>query len=386
MTIRVARILGRANVGGPARTALALCRRLEGVEHLLIVGESGPGEGDLAAGVDDVRIERIVGLRRSIGPADWRAARRVAAILERFAPDVVHTHAAKAGTVGRLAAGRLARRPCVVHTFHGHVLSGYFSRPVSAGFAALERWLAHRTDAIVAVSERVADELAFRHRVAPRDKFRVIENGIDLAQYPAVDAATRRDARLRLDASPDAARHVVVPARLVPIKDHATLLDALQHLPDAVLPLEVHLLGDGPLRATLERRAARARHGVRVRFHGFRDDLPRVLPAADVVVLPSRNEGMPIALIEAMALGLPIVATAVGGVPDLIAAGAHGLLVPPHDPLSLAFALARVLTDLSLARELGAAARSRAEERYSLDRVVAEHRRLYEELVAARGR
>ncbi len=381
MTIRVARILGRANVGGPARTAIALCRRLEGFEHLLIVGESGPGEGDLAAGVDDVAIARVPGLRRSIGPGDWFAARRVAAILERFAPDVVHTHAAKAGTVGRLAAGRLARRPRVVHTYHGHVLSGYFSRPVSSALAALERWLARRTDALVAVSDRVADELATRHRVAPRAAFRVIENGIDLALYPEVDAAARRDARLRLDARGDAARHVLIPARLVTIKDHATLLDAIEHLPESLMPLEVHLLGDGPLRADLGRRAARVRDGVRVRFHGFRDDLPRVLPAADAVVLPSRNEGMPIALIEAMALGLPIVATAVGGVPDLIDTGTHGLLVPPRDPRSLAFALARVLTDLPLAREFGAAARARAEERYALGGVVDAHRRLYEELV-----
>jgi glycosyltransferase involved in cell wall biosynthesis len=382
VTIRIARILGRANVGGPARTALALCRRLEGVEHLLIVGESGAGEGDLTAGVTDVAIEHVPGMRRSIGPWDWRATRRIEAILARFAPDVVHTHAAKAGVVGRMAARRLSRRPKLVHTFHGHVLSGYFPRPVSALFAALERRLARFTDAIVAVSGAVADELAGHHGVAPRAAIRVIENGVELGDYPPVDAAARRDARLLLAVTLDAARHVVVPARLVPIKGHAILFDALDRLPDAVLPLEVHLLGDGPLRGALERRAARMPAAVHVRFHGFRDDLPRVLAAADAVVLPSRNEGMPIALIEAMALGLPIVATAVGGVPDLIEAGAHGLLVPPEDPVSLAFAMARVLSDLALARGLGARARSRAVARHGMDRVVAAHRALYEELLA----
>ena len=203
--------------------------------------------------------------------------------------------------------------------------------------------------------------------------------------YRPPDAALRRAGRLRLGAG-DSARLILVSARLAPIKQHRLLFDALDRLPASVLPVEVHLLGDGPLRSDLERRATRLREGVAVRFHGFRDDLPAVLPAADLVALSSRREGMPLALIEAMAAGVPVVATAVGGVPELVIQGKTGLLVPDGDSGSLAFALGRVLSDLQLARRLGIAGRRRALERHGLDRVVREHAELYRRLLRTRTR
>ncbi len=381
---RIARILGRANVGGPARTVRALAEAFSGGgdETLLLVGAAGAREGELLES-GSFRVERIDALRRSLSPADLVAYRALKERLEEFRPDVVHTHAAKAGALGRKAALALARTPRIVHTFHGHVLDGYFSRPVTAAFRLLERRLARRTDRLVAVSRRVADDLVDRHRVASRERFTVIENGIDLARFPPPDAARREAARRLLDVRGDAARVVVVPARLVPIKAHALLFDALDRVPAATRPLEVHLLGDGPLRDALEARAGRLGEGIVARFHGFRDDLPDVLPGADAVVLSSRNEGLPLALLEAMAAEAPVVATAVGGVPDLVESGETGLLSTPGDPSSLAFALARVLTDLPLARRLAAAGRARVLERHGLDRVVEEHRALYDRL--ARG-
>lgn len=380
--IRIARILGRANVGGPARTVRALCEEFshDGYETLLLVGTPGEREGELLES-GTFRLERVDALQRSMSLKDLVAYRELSRHLEAFRPHVVHTHAAKAGALGRRAALALRERPKIVHTFHGHILDGYFPRPISAGFAAVERRLARGTDRIVAVSERVADELVDRHAIAPREKFTVIENGIDLTRFPESDAERRVLARRRLDVRGDAARIVVVPARLVKIKGHALLFDALARMPDATRPLEVHLLGDGPLRAVLEHRAGRIGDGIDVRFHGFRDDLPDVLPAADVVVLASINEGLPLALLEAMAAGAPVVSTAVGGVPDLIESGATGLLATPGDAASLAFAMSRVLTDLPLARGLAERGRARVLERYDLVRVMAEHRALYEGLL-----
>ncbi len=383
MVVKVARILGRGNVGGPARTALELSRRLSGrgYETLLLAGEPERTEGDLLAGVDDVAVRVMPGFRRRPGLGDLGAQRRLRAALHEFQPDIVHTHAAKAGALGRLAARSLRPRPRLVHTFHGHVLDGYFPRPLSFLFAAVERRLARATDALVAVSDEVARELAEEHRVAPRARFRVIENGIDLAPFRPADARSRGVARERLGCAQEALV-ALVPARLVPIKGHALLFEALGLLPPALLPLEVHLLGDGPLRRRLRRAAARLREGLAVRFHGFRDDLPAVLPAADVVVLPSRSEGMPLALMDAMACGVPVVATAVGGVPELLGQGEAGQLVAPRSASALARALTRVLGDLPFARELARAGRARVEERHTIERVVEEHARLYAELLA----
>ena len=386
MTIRIARILGRSNVGGPTRTVLHLTRQLaaDGFETLLIVGQPGAREGELLA-ADEPAVERLPVLRRGLGWSDLCAHRALKRILEQFRPHILHTHAAKAGALGRKAAQALKERPSVVHTFHGHVLDDYFSRPLSLFFRHLERRLARSTDCLVTVSARDAEDLSQRHAVAPREKFQVIENGIDLAPYRPPDAALRRAGRLRLGAG-DSARLILVSARLAPIKQHRLLFDALDRLPASVLPVEVHLLGDGPLRSDLERRATRLREGVAVRFHGFRDDLPAVLPAADLVALSSRREGMPLALIEAMAAGVPVVATAVGGVPELVIQGKTGLLVPDGDSGSLAFALGRVLSDLQLARRLGIAGRRRALERHGLDRVVREHAELYRRLLRTRTR
>lgn len=383
--MKVARILGRANVGGPAKTVIALCRRLvhEGIQTRLYVGESGPGEGDLLDGITDLDVVRIKELRRRVGLADLLAVPGLRAALQDFGPDVVHTHAAKAGFLGRRAAAGLRARPKIVHTFHGHILHGYFPAPVSAAFKVLERRLARESDALIAVSERVRDELVERHRIAPRTAFTVIDNGVDLSRFVPPDAVARRRARMRLEIDDVEALVILVPARLAPIKGHLLLFAALSRLPSEALPVRVEILGDGPSRDLLQRAARDLPDGVTTRFHGFRDDLPEVLPAADCVVLPSINEGMPLALIEAMAAGVPVVATAVGGVVDLIDNGTQGILATPGDASSLAFGLGRVLLDVELGRRMGLLGRARAQERYAIERVVQQHAALYRHLVGA---
>ncbi|MBK6940980.1 MAG: glycosyltransferase [Planctomycetes bacterium] len=380
--MRVARILGRANVGGPIKTVLALCRRLRahGVTTRLFVGPSSAREGDRLVGVDDVEIVRVPELRRGANPFDLLGIARLRDALREFGPDIVHTHTAKAGLLGRLAAAGLEFRPRIVHTFHGHVLRGYFARPIVMALVALERRLARDSDAIVAVGPRVADDLVDAFHVVPREGVVVIENGIDLEPFASMCSRERARAEIGLDAG---ARTpcIVVPARLAPIKGHEVLLDALEHAALARRELDVVLLGDGPLRSEIERRARELRARARVHCVGFVDAPERVLPAADLVVLPSLNEGQPLALLEAMAAGVAVLATAVGGVPDLVTDGVDGYLVESADPVRLAQRIAAALDDPAARAAAAARGRSRVFGRSSIDRVVREHLALYERLL-----
>lgn len=387
--IKIARILGRPNIGGPVRTVLHLTRKLaaHGYQTLLLVGASDPGEGDALAGVSDgegYTIRRLPSLRRSIGVSDFKAKRELTRALAGFRPDLVHTHAAKAGALGRRAAFSIAPRPRIVHTYHGHSLAGYFPKPVAKVFAWIERGLARRTDAIVAVSSRVKDELARVHHIAPEERITVIENGIDLAPFPEPTAQSRATARRALGVGGDAFV-VLVPARLVAIKDHDFLFDAIARWPADAPRLEVHLCGDGPLRTRLESRARELAARARIVFHGFRDDLPRVLHGADVVALTSRNEGMSLALIEAMAAGCPIVATNVGGTPDVVEEGVTGRLVASRDVAGFVAALLALASAPEIRGRMSRAARERARGRHSIERVVDDHHALYRALLSRAG-
>jgi len=371
--MRLARVITRLNVGGPARHVLAAARGLSPeVETTLFTGEVGPDEAEATAWIDasGVRPERVPGLGREVRPfADFQARRTLVRRFRELKPDVVHTHTAKAGALGR-AAARKARVPLTVHTFHGHVFDGYFGKTVSRMVVAAERRLAARTDVLVAVSQEVASDLADKYRIAPRDKIRVIPPGIDLAPY---DAAEERRGEFRRELRiTDDVPLIVWLGRVVDVKDPSAALVAFDHVAvtrrDAVLVV----VGDGPLRKDLER-GARSR----VRFLGWRDDVARILADADVALLSSRNEGTPVALIEAAASGVPAVATRVGGVPSVVQDGETGLLVEPGDVQSLASALRRLVRDRDLSRRMGETARRRARDRFSEARMLRDLRELY---------
>lgn len=384
MVIRIARILGRPNVGGPARTALHLTRRLadRGFETLLIVGASDPEEGDVLEGVTDLPVLRIPEMRRKIGFTDVAARRKLLQALTDFQPHIVHTHAAKAGALGRRAALKLrSSRPKLVHTYHGHSLSGYFPKPVSSVFAFIERRLATQTDRLIAVSERVKRDLVEVHTVAPGNAITVIDNGIDLTPYREPTPEWRAECRARLAPKDPTAFQILVPARLTAIKGQDLLLDALYGLGLAGMRIEAHLVGDGPTRAALEQSAGTMSKGITIRFHGFRSDLPELLAGADLVVLPSRNEGMSLALIESMASGAPILATAVGGTPDLIVAGETGFTCAPSGA-ALVVALRQALRDSPARERVAATARRIAFDRHSIERVIDMHADLYANVVA----
>ncbi len=390
-SIPVVRIITRLNIGGPSIQATHLTSALErhGFTTTLIHGRLGEAEGDMsyliAPGSRAVYLDT---LRRPLSPLnDLRALLRVYGELKRARPAIVHTHMAKAGLIGRVAAalynvtrGR-AQRARVIHTYHGHVLEGYFSAAMTSVFITLERVLARTTDRIVAISPAIERELRDGFRIGRADQYRVVPLGFDLSAFAAVDDAARIRARqdLQLNADADV---VCTVGRLTAIKQHRLFLETIARVA-ATRPKVVALIaGDGELRSDLEAYAAQLNIADRVRFLGWRRDLATIYAATDVFLLTSRNEGTPVALIEAMASGVPGVSTDVGGVRDVITSDDVGARVPNGDPDTLAAPIVRYLGDREMRRQSGQHARAAVLDRYGMGRLVNDILALYRELLA----
>ncbi len=378
---RVLRVITRLNVGGPARQALYLTRELPslGFECELVTGTQAPGEGLL----EDPAVGRtlVPSLGRAVNVrADARAARALTRLVRRRRPDIVHTHMAKAGTLGRLAAWR-AGTPVIVHTFHGHVLEGYFSGSVTKAFLEVERRLARLSTALLAVSAATRDELLDLGIGRP-EQWRVVPVGLELDELLAPGpnpAEARRSLGL-----PERGPVVGVVGRLVPIKDHETFLCAASRLARSNPDVTFAIAGDGELRARIESSAQELGVGDRVRFLGWVRDLPALYAALDVVALTSRNEGTPVSLIEAAAAGKPVVATRVGGVPDVVRDGVTGTVVALGNDAAVAAAIGELLSHPGRAAELGAAAREHVRERFSAARLKEEIAGIYRGLLPPR--
>lgn len=370
------RFLTRLNVGGPARQALLLSRGLAiDFPTLLCAGTPAPEEGELLD--PDVPVHRIP-LVRPISPhTDVRAWTLVRQLLAKERPEILHTHMAKAGAIGRSAALSLPRRPLLVHTFHGHVLDGYFRRRGEQAALAVERRLARHCDAVVAVSVQIRDRL-LELGVGRPEQFRVIPLGLDLSRHLS-DTCRRGGLRAHIGV-PNDIPLVGAVARLVPIKDHATLFAAIRSLPGVHLAV----LGDGELRASLEALADSLGIAGRVHFVGWWEDVAAAMGDLDAVALTSKNEGTPVSLIEALACRTPVVASDVGGVPSVVQDGITGYLVPPQDPEAVALALDGLLSDEARTTAMGEAGRDFVRERFSADRLLADMKALYMELLARR--
>lgn len=380
--IRVLRIITRLNVGGPALHAGLLSARLDPsrFETLLVAGREGPGEAsmlDLGRLERGYRLVRVPSLVREVSPAnDLRALLRLARIARGYRPHVVHTHLAKAGALGRIAA-LLCGASVVVHTYHGSVFRGYFAARESSLYLAIERALARVSTRLVAITPRQREGLVALG--FPQGKIVMIPLGLDLSAFRSLPE--REEARGRLGLLVDAPL-VALVGRLVPIKDVGTFIRAVALAAREIPALRALIVGDGEERPRLEALAAELGVSERCEFLGWRADVETVYAAMDVLAVSSRNEGSPASVIEAMASGRVVVGTAVGGVPDLIRDGVDGVLVPPGDPRALAAALVRLVRDAGLRARLGAAARAAALERYHAARLVRDIERLYEELLA----
>jgi glycosyltransferase involved in cell wall biosynthesis len=388
--IRVLRAIARLNMGGPTLhvSYLSAGLRERGYETMLVAGTVGQGEQSMAYVADElgVPVVTIPHLHREISPVrDLLATWRLARIIRIERPTILHTHTAKAGAVGRAAAllaGR-SRPPIIVHTFHGHVLRGYFGRFWTGVFRLLERLLARITDALVAVSPEVRDELVALG-VAPASKFRVIRLGIELDNRVSSDGSARAETR-RTMGVPEARFVVGWIGRMTGVKRTDLVLKGFRALRDNGVDAILCMVGDGPDRAAVEQLAGELGIVRDCLFAGYQEDVGPFFAAFDVFVLPSGNEGTPVTAIEALATGCPVVATRVGGVPDVVDDGVDGFLVAPGAVQELAARLAELARDPELRVRMGAAGREQMRTRYAVDRLVDDVDRLYRELLERRG-
>jgi glycosyltransferase involved in cell wall biosynthesis len=388
--IRILRVIARLNMGGPALHVAYLTAglRRRGYDTTLVAGSLARGEDSMAfvaAGLD-VDVVRIDELGREISPLrDVLATVRLARLIRRERPQILHTHTAKAGTVGRVAAllAGSRRPPIIVHTFHGHVLRGYFGPVRSRLFRLLERWLASNTTALVAVSPQVRDDLVALG-VAPREQFVVIRLGIELDERVAARQNGRTESRRYLGIPDD--RFVVGwIGRMTAVKRTDDVLVAFQQLRAGGIDACLCMVGDGPDREELERRAQELGVVRDTLFLGYQEEVAPFYAAFDALVLPSGNEGTPVSAIEALAAGRPVVATRVGGVPDVVRDGEDGFLVEAGATDDLADRLAELARDPVLRERMGTRGRERVLPRYAVDRLVDDVDRLYRALLSAAG-
>lgn len=385
--IRILRIIARMNIGGPAIHVTTLHARLDPArfDSMLVSGTENPGEGNMLGyartrGVEPVIVPAMRGVA-TFAPRDVTTLARLIGIVRRFKPHIVDTHTAKAGSLGRVAA-RLCGVPVVVHTYHGHVLSGgYYGGLRTTLLRQMERGLAALTDRIIAVSHEIKKDL-IELGIAAADRIAVVPLGIERDQFLQCDRV-RGDLHRELNLSPDVPI-VGIVGRIFPIKNHRRFLTAMAKVAAARTNARFLVVGDGVLRAEMEALARELGIGGQTVFTGWREDLDRIYADLSVLVVSSDNEGTPMSAIEAMASRVPVVATRVGGLPDLIEDGRTGFLLPASDVDGLAAAVTRLLSDAGRRIQMGEAARA-STARFGADRLATDMDRLYRDLLSRKG-
>ncbi len=377
---RVAHVITRLCRGGAQENTFHTVRLADRdrFEVDLISGPTEGAEGSLESAVDAAGINAIHEpnlIRRPAPVRDYFAYRDLTRLFRDRQYDIVHTHTSKAGYIGRMAAAR-ANAPIIVHTPHGHIFFGYFSRLMTGFFVALERQAARRSDLLIALTQTGLEEHLARG-IGERHQWRAIGSGIDLSLFRKV--RKRRDQIRSALGVKDEALLIGTVGRLESIKGVAYFVDAALEIAAKNSNAEFVVVGDGSERAVLERAAEPL--GSRFRFLGLRDDVPDLMGALDVLVLPSLNEGMGRVLVEAAAAGTAVVASRVGGVPEVVLDGETGLLVRPGDASAIADAVAILCTDAKMRNRFGATARERVAPEYGLDSMVAEIESEYTRLI-----
>ena len=402
--IKVLRIITRLNIGGPSIHVSLLARGLnpDRFESVLVSGKVSELEGDMRYVPERLGIKPIFipTLKREIHlPGDLNTLMRLLNLLKIQRPDIVHTHTAKAGTLGRLAVfvhnlGR-KRKILVIHTFHGHVLQGYFNWIESKLFLWTERILASITDGIIAISESQMRELAQTFKLAPESKFRIVKLGFDLSVFSSV-AQVRGRFKRTLGLHKDTVL-VGIVGRLVSIKNHQMFLDAadifIKQRPGLA---KFVVVGDGELRKALMSKAKTMGIADNVLFCGWKRDLPQVYADLDVLALTSINEGTPVSIIEAMASRVPVIATDAGGVRDLLGPACpqteanrfhicrHGILCRQNDAQGLAQGIQFLLSETQVRTEIVTAAQAFVHRHYTQHRLLKDMESVYTELLSKR--
>lgn len=385
---RILRIINRFNLGGPTYNASYLTRHLaDRYETMLVGGPPEAGESDSlfipeSLGLD-VRI--LNNVRRNVHPLrDRKGYRELRQLIREFKPDIVHTHASKAGALGRLAAAH-ENVPVVVHTFHGHVFRNYFGPSKTKAYINVERYLAKRTDGLIAISKSQHEDLTQVFRIAPASKVNVIPLGFDLNRFQT-DMNAKRTAWRAQHGIEEHVKCVGIIGRLAPIKNHEAFLRiaAMDRRDD----VRFYIIGDGSERNKLEDLAREldllGTHP-KVFFTSWEFEIDKALAGLDVIALTSLNEGTPVSLIEAMAASKPVISMKAGGVADIVQDGESGVLLEQGDLNGFSSQLDLLLNDAALCGGLAARGRERALARHGLQRLIHKTDEYYQLLLSRKG-
>jgi glycosyltransferase involved in cell wall biosynthesis len=378
--VRVMRIIARMNVGGPAVQISGLMRGLNEVEfdQRLYTGYCAADEADyLETEAKDICAFRIPGFGRRVSLiGDLRAFYSLVKAIREFKPDVIHTHTAKAGLLGRIASVVSLQPSIRVHTFHGHLLNGYFGPVKRCLVVMTEKFLAFFTDELLAVGDKVRQDL-LSARIGSINSFGLMPPGLAIKVLPLPE-----DARNALTLKPDTL-HCAFIGRVTQIKRPDRFLDVVSEIKKRNMKLDFFIAGDGVLLNQCRERIER--EDLPVEILGWQSDIERVLSASDMVVLTSDNEGTPLSLIQAGMAGLPVVTTKVGSVPEVVLDGTTGI-VTPLDVQEIANALEKLCGDRELRTRLGNAAQEFTLANFGVDRLVRDHEQLYKKLIANRAK
>lgn len=395
---KVLRILNRLIVGGPLLNASYLTKYMEPeFETMLVVGEKEAHEKDASYFTDQLGIKPVFvpEMGRSISPLkDYGAYKKIKQLIREFKPDIVHTHAAKPGAIGRMAAAAM-KVPVIVHTYHGHVFHSYFSSAKTKAFIGIERYLGKKSSAIIAISEQQHKELVTDFRIAPADKFRIVPLGLDLDKFASGNDEKRKSFRSSYGIPGDTIV-ITITGRMVPVKNHELFLQGIQYLlQHSAKKIKAFIVGDGETRIAMEVKARELGigfstekddlHNQPLVFTSWRSDIDVINAGSDIITLTSFNEGTPVSLIEAHAAGKPVVSTRVGGIEAVVEEKVTGLLSDINDVQGYSDNLLQLVNNDIQRVQFGEVAAAKVKEKYSYQRLVGDMKRLYGDLLKAKG-
>lgn len=391
---KVLRIINRFNLGGPTYNVAYLSKYMAPeFETLLVGGQYGENEGSSDFIVKNLGLHPIIipEMQREInGRMDYIAYQKIKNIIKRFQPDIVHTHASKAGFIGRLAASNMDV-PVIVHTFHGHVFHSYFNKYKTRVFKSIERNLAKKSSQIIAISDIQKQELSQIHQIAPEDRFSVIPLGFDLERFQKDYDNKRADFRMKYKLKEDDIAIGIV-GRLVHVKNHKMFLDAIAKVKaQTTRNIRVFIIGDGELKEELHSQASYLGletsgpylngHFPDVVFTSWIHNIDWAYAGLDLACLTSRNEGTPVSLIEAQAGNTPIVSTNVGGIENVVIPDRTALLANNEDTDDFAAKLLQVIQNDELRTSMQEEGWKFVHDRFHYNRLVSDMKNLYYNLL-----
>lgn len=384
--IKVVRIINRFNIGGPTFNATFLTKFLgDDFETTLIGGVPDEGEKDSLHILKEYGVEPIVipDIQRNLSLSnDYKAYKKIKRILQEIQPDIVHTHASKAGFLGRAAAISL-NIPVVVHTFHGHVFHSYFG-PLKTGlFKQIERYLARKSTGIIAISALQKAELVEVHKIAPANKVQVIPLGFDLKKFSEDTDVKRKQIRQEYGLKDDEVAIAIV-GRLAPVKDHDYFLQVIENvLSSTEVPIRVFIVGDGSEKEHIQQKVAaiNQKHPGSIVMTSWILDISTFNQGMDIVCLTSKNEGTPVSIIEAQASGLPVVSTDVGGVRDILADGQAGFVIKRENIETYIDKLRLLIEDPSLRNKFANFGKQSVMDKFSYHRLIKDMSSYYKTLL-----